>query len=249
MSDDLHGKVVWITGASRGIGKAIALELAARGAALALTDILEPELAATAEEIHAQAQVPVIYAKLDVTDLAGAEQFAQRCVSELGSLTALINNAGITRDTLIMRMTEEDWDRVIGVNLKGTFVCTKAAVKLMMRARYGKIVNIASVVGITGNTGQANYSASKAGVIALAKTVAKEFGARGIRANAVAPGFIATEMTHKLSQETQEAYLKAIPLNYLGNPEDVARACAFLISPDSDYITGQVLVVDGGMHT
>jgi len=249
MSHDLKGKTVWITGASRGIGKSIAKELADCGASLGLTDILEPELIATAEEIRAASQVPIIHAQLNVTDFAGAEQFSQRCVTELGNLTALINNAGITRDGLLIRMSEDDWDRVLNVNLKGTFVCTKAAVKLMMKARYGKIVNIASVVGVTGNAGQANYSASKAGVIALTKSVAKEFGARGIRANAVAPGFIATEMTHKLSPEIQEAYLKSIPLNYLGNPEDVARVCAFLVSPDSDYITGQVLVVDGGMYT
>ncbi len=249
MTQDLQGKVVWITGSSRGIGKSIAQELASRGASLALTDILEAELAATAGEIQSAHKIPVIHAKLDVTDSAGADQFAQRCVSELGGLAALINNAGITRDALMIRMTEDDWDRVLSVNLKGTFVCTKAAVKFMMKARYGKIVNIASVVGVMGNAGQANYSASKAGVIALTKSVAKEFGARGIRANAVAPGFIATEMTHKLSPETQEAYLKSIPLNYLGSPEDVARVCGFLVSPDSDYITGQVLVVDGGMHT
>jgi len=249
MTDELKGKAVWITGASRGIGKAIAQELASRGAGLALTDVLEPELQATAAEIAGSCQVPVIHARLDVTDSAGADQFAQRCAAELGNLTALINNAGITRDALMIRMTEEDWDRVLAVNLKGTFVCTRAAVKIMMKARYGKIVNIASVVGVTGNAGQANYSASKAGVIALTKSVAKEFGARGVRANAVAPGFIATEMTHKLSPEVQEAYLKAIPLNYLGSPEDVARTCAFLVSPGSDYITGQVLVVDGGMHT
>lgn len=249
MTHDLHGKVIWITGASRGIGKAIAQEFASCGASLALTDILEAELAATAEEIRTASGVPVIYAKLDVTDSAGADQFVQRCLTELGGLTALVNNAGITRDALFIRMSEDDWDRVLNVNLKGTFVCTKAAVRPMMKTRYGKIVNIASVVGVMGNAGQANYSASKAGVIALTKSVAKEFGARGIRANAVAPGFIATEMTHKLSPETQEAYLNAIPLHYLGKPEDVARVCAFLVSPDSDYISGQVLLVDGGMHT
>jgi 3-oxoacyl-[acyl-carrier protein] reductase len=184
-----------------------------------------------------------------VTDSAGADQFVQRCISELGTLTALINNAGITRDGLLIRMSEEDWDRVLNINLKGTFVCSKAAVRAMMKSRYGKIVNIASVVGISGNAGQANYAASKAGIIGFTKSIAKEFGARGVRANAIAPGFIATEMTHQLSPETKDAYLKAIPLNYLGNPEDVARACAFLVSADSDYITGQVLIVDGGMHT
>jgi 3-oxoacyl-[acyl-carrier protein] reductase len=184
-----------------------------------------------------------------VTDSAGADRFVQECVAQLGGLTALINNAGVTRDMLLIRMSDADWDRVIDINLKGTFVCTKAAVKVMMRARYGKIINIASVVGIMGNAGQANYAASKAGIIGFTKSVAKEFGGRGIRANAVAPGFIATEMTHQLSEEVRESYLKGIPLNYLGSPDDVARVCTFLVSPDADYITGQVIVVDGGLHT
>jgi 3-oxoacyl-[acyl-carrier protein] reductase len=247
MNKTLSGKVVWITGAARGIGKAIAVGMAARGASLALTDVLETELSATAVELAAAHGVPVISGKLDVTDSVGADQFVQRCMAELGGLTALINNAGITRDNLMIRMSDDDWDRVISVNLKGAFVCTKAAARVMMKARYGKIVNIASVVGIMGNAGQANYSASKAGMIGLTKSVAKEFGARGIRANAVAPGFIATEMTHQLSPETRDAYLKGIPLNYLGAPEDVAHVCAFLVSPEADYLTGQVIQVDGGM--
>jgi 3-oxoacyl-[acyl-carrier protein] reductase len=249
MNRDLQGKIVWITGAARGIGKAIAHELAARGSSLGLSDVLDADLETTAHEIAAQHQVPVIHGHLDVTDVAGADQFVQRCVAELGGLTALVNNAGITRDGLLIRMTEDDFDRVISVNLKGTFVCTKAAVRVMMKARYGKIVNMASVVGISGNAGQTNYVASKAGVIGLTKTVAKEFGARGIRANAIAPGYIATEMTHQLPPEVKDGFLKSIPLASAGTPEDVARACAFLLSPDSDYITGQVLVVDGGMHT
>jgi 3-oxoacyl-[acyl-carrier protein] reductase len=249
MNSGLRDRTVWITGAARGIGKAIATEMAAGGAHLALTDVLETELAATTAELASQHGVKVIHSRLDVTDMAGAEAFAQRCVAELGSMTALINNAGITRDGLMIRMSDDDWDRVISVNLKGTFVCSKAAAKVMMKARYGKIVNIASVVGMMGNPGQANYVASKAGIIGLTKTIAREFGARGVRANAVAPGFIATEMTDQLSPEVKDAYLKAIPLNYLGSPQDVARVCAFLVSPDSDYITGQVLVVDGGMHT
>jgi 3-oxoacyl-[acyl-carrier protein] reductase len=249
VSADLKGKIVWITGAARGIGKAIAVDLAARGASLALTDVLDADLEATAKEIAAAHGVPVIHGRLDVTDAKGADDFVQRCVSELGGLTALVNNAGITRDGLLIRMTEDDFDRVIGVNLKGTFVCTKAAIRVMMKARYGKIVNMASVVGLSGNAGQANYVASKAGVIGFTKTVAKEFGARGIRANAVAPGFIATDMTHQLPPEVKDGFLKSIPLAYAGTAEDVARVCAFLLSPDSDYVTGQVLVVDGGMHT
>jgi 3-oxoacyl-[acyl-carrier protein] reductase len=146
-------------------------------------------------------------------------------------------------------MSDEDWDLVLSVNLKGTFVCTKAAAKVMMKARYGKIVNISSVVGVMGNAGQANYAASKAGIIGFTKSAAKELGGRGVRVNAIAPGYIVTDMTKELSQETQDAYLKAIPLSYLGKPEDVAQACAFLASPASDYITGQVLQVDGGMRT
>jgi 3-oxoacyl-[acyl-carrier protein] reductase len=249
MIDDLTGKVVWITGAARGIGKGIAQEFARRKASLALTDVMDEALAATAEELTREFGVKVISAKLDVTDSAGADAFVQRCVAELGGLTALINNAGITRDGLLIRMSEEDWDRVININLKGSFVCAKAAVKVMMKARYGKVVNIASVVGVSGNAGQANYVASKAGIIGLTKTIAKELGGRGIRTNAVAPGFIVSEMTEKLTPEIKDAYQKNIPLGYFGSPDDVARVCAFLVSTDADYINGQVLVVDGGMHT
>ncbi len=249
MSVDLAGRTVWITGAARGIGKAIASEFAAHGASVALTDVLGDDLAATAESLGKEFDVPVHHAVLDVTDAAGAERFVQVCVERLGGLTVLINNAGITRDGLLIRMSEQDWDRVLDINLKGTFICTKAAAKVMMRVRYGKIISIASVVGVMGNAGQANYVASKAGIIGLTKSVAKEFGARGIRANAIAPGFIATEMTDQLTPEVREAYLKAIPLNYLGRPEDVAKVCSFLASPDGDYITGQVIQVDGGLHT
>lgn len=249
MNQDFSGKTVWITGAARGIGKAISQEFAARGASLALSDVLGDDLTATAEALQAAFGVPVHHAVVDVTDAAGVERFAQECVDKLGGLTVLINNAGVTRDGLLIRMSEQDWDRVLDINLKGTFVCTKAAAKIMMRARYGKIVNIASVVGVMGNAGQANYAASKAGIIGFTKSVAKEFGARGIRANAVAPGFIATEMTHQLTPEVREAYLKAIPLNYLGSPDDVAKLCSFLASADGDYITGQVILVDGGLHT
>jgi 3-oxoacyl-[acyl-carrier protein] reductase len=249
MSQDLHGKVVWVTGSARGIGRAIAETLAERGSSLALTDVLESELSSTAEEIRTRFGVAVLSARLDVTDTAGAEQFVQRCVTELGGLTGLVNNAGITRDSLLIRMSDDDWDRVLGVNLKGAFVCTRAAAKLMMKARYGKIVNISSVVGMRGNAGQANYSASKAGLIGMTKSAARELGARGIRVNAVAPGFIHSDMTDKLSPELKDAYLKSIPLNSFGTGEDVARLCAFLLSADSDYVTGQVIPVDGGMHT
>ncbi|MBU0691365.1 3-oxoacyl-[acyl-carrier-protein] reductase [bacterium] len=248
MSKLLESKVAWITGAARGIGKVIAEQLAAHGANLAVTDLLEDELAATAAEIASTHSVKVIHQKLNVTDAAGAAEIVKRCTAELGGLTILVNNAGITKDGLMMRMSESDWDAVIAVNLKGTFICTQAAMKAMMKARYGKIVNIASVIGVMGNAGQANYAASKAGIIGLTKSVAKELASRGIRANAVAPGFIQTEMTGELAEETKAEYLKAIPLNLLGTPKDVADACVFLSSPASDYVTGQVLLVDGGMH-
>jgi 3-oxoacyl-[acyl-carrier protein] reductase len=245
----LDGRVTWVTGAARGIGKSIASELAARGAHLALTDILDQELGSVASAIAAEHQVRVIHERMDVTDSAAAARVVQRCVSELGGLTALVNNAGITRDGLLMRMSDDDWERVLNVNLKGTFVCTRAAIKPMTKSRYGKIVNIASIIGLRGNSGQANYAASKAGIIGFTKSVARELGSRGIRANAVAPGFISTEMTDQLPPEVKEAYLKSIPLNCFGGTEDVARTCAFLLSPDSDYITGQVVVVDGGLQT
>lgn len=248
MTNLLSGKVAWVTGSARGIGKSIARAFAAEGCNLALTDVLVEDLEKTAQEFRSEFGIRVIQQLLDVTDRDGAAAFVQKCTDELGGLTILINNAGITRDGLIMRMSASDWDRVINVNLTGTFVCTQAAIKPMMKARYGKIINIASVVGVMGNAGQANYSASKAGIIGLTKSVAKELAGRGIRANAVAPGFVETEMTHQLTDETREAYMAAIPLKYLGKPEDIAQVCAFLASAASDYITGQVLVVDGGMH-
>lgn len=248
MNWNLQGQVAWITGAARGIGKEIAREFAASGCKLALTDVLADAVAATASELSAEYGVPAIHAALDVTDAAGAEQFAHRCVLDLGALSILVNNAGVTRDNLLIRMSEEDWDRVLTINLKGTFVCTKAAGRIMMKARYGKIVNIASIVGVMGNAGQSNYSASKAGMIGFTKSIAKELGSRGVRVNAIAPGFIATDMTHTLSPEVKEAYMKAIPLAALGNAADVAHVCAFLASRASDYITGQVLPVDGGLH-
>lgn len=248
MSLALTGRTAWITGAARGIGKAIARKLAENGADLALTDVLADDLAATANEIARDTRRKVIQQTLDVTDQAGAAAFVQRIVEELGGLTALVNNAGITKDGLLMRMSQSDWERVLQVNLTGTFVCTQAATKPMMKARYGKIINISSVVGVMGNAGQANYSASKAGMIGFTKSVAKELAGRGIRANAIAPGFIETEMTHQLSADVREAYVKAIPLNYLGSPDDIAQLCLFFASAASDYVTGQVLVVDGGMH-
>jgi len=248
VSKPLSGKVAWITGSARGIGKSIAAKLASEGADLALTDVLAGDLEKTAQELSSRHGVRVTQQVLDVTDRDGATAFVQKATDELGGVAILVNNAGITRDGLLMRMSLPDWERVISVNLTGTFVCTQAAIKPMMKTRYGKIINIASVVGVMGNSGQANYSASKAGIIGLTKSVAKELAGRGIRANAVAPGFIETEMTHQLTEETREAYLQGVPLKYLGKPEDIAQVCAFLASAASDYITGQVLVVDGGMH-
>ncbi len=248
MSKPLAGKVAWVTGSARGIGKSIARKLADDGADLALTDVLSDDLDKTAHEFRSEYGVRVLQQILDVTDRDGAIAFVQKITDELGGLSILVNNAGITRDGLLMRMSATDWERVINVNLTGTFVCTQAAIKPMMKARYGKIVNIASVVGVMGNAGQANYSASKAGMIGLTKSVAKELAGRGIRANAVAPGFIETEMTHQLTEETRDAYMQAIPLKYLGKPEDIAQVCAFLASAASDYITGQVVVIDGGLH-
>lgn len=248
MNKTLSGKVAWITGSARGIGKSIAQEFAAAGANLALTDVLAEDLERTAREIADSFGVRVMEQVLDVTDKEGVSSFVQRVLEVFGELTILVNNAGITRDGLLMRMSESDWERVISVNLTGTFICTQAAIKPMMKSRYGKIVNIASVVGVMGNAGQANYSASKAGVIGLTKSVAKELAGRGIRANAIAPGFIETEMTHQLTDETRDSYMQSIPLKYLGKPDDIAQVCAFLASPSSDYITGQVIVIDGGLH-
>lgn len=248
MNKILDGKVAWITGAARGIGKVIAEQLAAQGAALCLTDVLVSELEATAEEIRNAHGVAVLADTLDVTDSDGAAKIVGRCTAELGGLSILVNNAGITRDGLLMRMSTDDWDKVMAVNLKGTFVCTKAAIRPMMKSRYGKIINIASVVGVMGNAGQSNYAASKAGIIGFTKSVAKELAGRGVRANAIAPGYIQTDMTADLSEDVKTEFLKVIPLNLMGQPGDVANACVFLASSASDYITGQVLLVDGGMH-
>jgi len=242
----LEGKVALVTGGARGIGKAISARLAAEGAKLAIVDIMLDVAQATADEFVAQGVEAKAYAA-NVASFADAEATVAQVVADFGSLDILVNNAGITRDTLMLRMTEEDFDKVIAVNLKGTFNFTKASIRPMMKARAGKIVNIASVVGRMGNVGQANYAASKAGVIGLTKTVAKEFASRNIQANAVAPGYIVTDMTGKLSEEAREAFMQVIPMKRGGTPEDVANVVYFLASPDSDYVTGQVINIDGGM--
>ncbi len=246
LSKRLDGKVALVTGGARGIGKAICERLADEGAALAIVDILLDVAQATADEFKAKGVNARAYAA-NVAKADDADKTVDQVVADFGKLDILVNNAGITKDTLMMRMTEEQWDAVIAVNLKGTFNFTKAACRPMMKQRAGKIVNIASVVGRMGNVGQANYSASKAGVIALAKTTAKEFATRNIQANAVAPGFIITDMTHQVSEAAREAFLSVIPAKRGGTPADVASVVYFLCSPDSDYVTGQVVNVDGGM--
>ena len=242
----LENKIALVTGAARGIGQAIALQLAADGADLALCDVKPEWLEDTAAKVRALGRRAEGYA-MNVADGAAVGEAVARVVADFGRIDVLVNNAGITRDTLLIRMSEEDWDAVLDVNLKGAFLVTKAVVKHMMKQRSGAIVNIASVVGIMGNAGQANYTASKAGLIALTKTTAKELGSRNVRVNAVAPGFIRTAMTDKLSEPIREAMLKMVPLGRLGEPEDVAKAVAFLASDAAAYVNGQTLAVCGGM--
>lgn len=242
----LENKIALVTGAARGIGQAIALQLASDGADLALCDVKAEWLDDTAAKVRALGRRAETYA-MDVAAGAAVGEAVAKIAADFGRIDVLVNNAGITRDTLLIRMTEEDWDAVLDVNLKGAFLVTKAVVKYMMKQRSGAIVNIASVVGIMGNPGQANYTASKAGLIALTKTTAKELGSRNVRVNAVAPGFIRTAMTDKLSEPVKEAMLKMVPLGRLGEPEDVAKAVAFLASDAAAYVNGQTLAVCGGM--
>ena len=241
----LAHEVAIVTGAARGIGRAIAEALAKEGAKVVLADVL-PEVHATAEEMR-QAGFEVMALTGDVANFTEAEQLVEKTVEHFGQVDILVNNAGITRDNLLLRMPPEDWEKVININLTGTFNLTKAAIKHMIKRKTGKIINIASIIGEIGNVGQANYAASKAGVIAFTKSVAKELGSRGIRANAVAPGFIKSQMTEVLPDKVKAELEKQIPLSRLGLPEDVAKAVVFLASSDADYITGQVLNIDGGM--
>jgi 3-oxoacyl-[acyl-carrier protein] reductase len=243
----LENKIALITGASRGIGREIAKKFAEQGASVAFTYLSSVE---KGEALTAELEAYGIKAKgyrSDASDYASAEQLITDVVADFGTLDILVNNAGITRDTLLMRMSEEQWDEVLRVNLKSVFNLTKAATKPMMRAKSGSIINMTSVVGLMGNAGQANYSASKAGIIGFTKSVGKELGSRNIRSNAIAPGFIETEMTGELNEKALEDWLKNIPLKRAGQGEDVANACVFLGSDLSKYITGQVLQVDGGM--
>lgn len=241
----LENKVAIVTGAARGIGKAIAKRLSQDGAAVAICDLLE-EISATAEELRSEG-ANVVPLQVNVTDMEAVESMVQTAIDKLGRVDILVNNAGIVRDSLIVRMKESDWDAVLAVNLKGAFNCTKAVARPMMKQRSGKIVNLASVMGITGNIGQANYSASKAGIIGLTKSAAKELGRRGINVNAIAPGFIMSKMTEALPEDQKKKAVDNIPLGVLGTPEDVANLAAFLVSDSARYITGQVIQVDGGL--
>lgn len=245
---NLKGKTALVTGGSRGIGRAIALELAAQGADIVVNYTRNGAMAeAVVAEIEALG-VKALAVQADVSVSAEAERLVDAAVALNGQIDLLINNAGITRDTLLIRMKEEDWDDVLQINLKGAFLMTKLVGKVMLKKKSGRIVNITSVVGVMGNAGQANYAASKAGLIGLTKSAAKEFAARGITVNAVAPGFIRTDMTDALSDEVKAKYAEAIPLGAMGEAEDISRTVAFLCSEGARYITGQVLLVDGGLH-
>lgn len=248
MKDMLKGKVALVTGASRGIGKAIALALAENGAAVAVnyssSEVSALEVAEIIRKNGGRAEI--FKARVNVE--SEVEEIFTAVEKSLGPVDILVNNAGITKDNLLMRMKTEEWDSVIDVNLKGAFLCTRRAVKGMMKNRYGKIINISSVVGFAGNAGQFNYSATKAGIIGMTKSAALECASRGIRVNAVAPGFIETDMTASLSDDVKAAYMEKIPLKSLGKPEDIANAVVYLASPLSDYMTGQTLHLNGGMY-
>ncbi|MCU0471553.1 MAG: 3-oxoacyl-[acyl-carrier-protein] reductase [Arcicella sp.] len=245
----LQNKVVLVTGASRGIGRAIAYKMAQEGANVAFTYLSSVEKGEALVSELSSFGVKVKGYRSDASDYKQAEELMNSVVADFGTIDVLINNAGITKDGLLMRMTEEQWDAVIQVNLKSVFNLTKAATKPMMKAKMGSIINLTSVVGIRGNAGQANYAASKAGIIGFTKSVALELGSRNIRSNAIAPGFIETEMTGELNEAATEEWKKSIPLKRGGQAEEVANACVFLASDMSSYITGQVLQVDGGMLT
>ena len=243
----LKGKNALITGAAQGIGKSIALGMAKEGANVVIADVNLESAESTAQEISALG-VKSKSVKLDVSKQDEITGTFKSFTEEFGTFDILVNNAGITKDNILLRMKEEDWDAVMNINLKGSFLCSKEAIKIMGKQRYGKIINISSVVAFMGNPGQANYSSSKAGLIGLTKTIAKEYASRGIRANAVAPGFIQTAMTEALTDKVKDEMKKAIPLAQFGTSEDVTSAVVFLASNESDYITGQVIHVNGGMY-
>lgn len=242
----LENKTALITGGARGIGFAVAESFAAHGATVIILDLFPTAVDDAVALLTANGYKAAGFAG-DVTKSEEMETVFKAVVDQYSTLDILINNAGITKDNLILRMKEEEWDAVMAVNLKGAFVCTQKAFKIMMKQRYGSIINMASVIGLMGNAGQANYAATKGGLIAFTKSCAKEFASRNVRVNAVAPGFIQTEMTHKLPPEVVAEYAKAIPLGKMGTPEDVAKLCMFFASEESAYITGQTLAVDGGL--
>jgi 3-oxoacyl-[acyl-carrier protein] reductase len=247
---ELEGRVSLVTGASRGIGKAIALKLASLGSKVAVNyREREAEANSVIEAIASQGGGEAIAIKADVADTEAVKAMVEQVTDRWGSIDILVNNAGITRDTLVLRMGDKDWDEVIDTNLRGAYLCTKFALRSMIRQRRGRIINISSIAGVMGNPGQSNYAASKGGLIAFTKSVAREIGSRNITVNAVAPGFIATEMTDKLPSERKESVLAIIPLQRFGEPEDVAELVAFLASEKAGYITGQVICIDGGGFT
>jgi 3-oxoacyl-[acyl-carrier protein] reductase len=242
----LKDKVAFITGAAQGIGREIALMFAREGADIVVGDINLEKASQTQQDIEALGR-KVLTLELDVTDSTKVNEAVNKILDKFGKVDILVNNAGITKDNLLLRMTDAEWDAVLNVNLKGTFNCSRAVSKVMIKQRYGKIINIASIIGIIGNVGQSNYSASKAGIIALTKTTARELASRNINVNAIAPGFIQTDMTAKLSEDRKLKMLESIPLGKFGSPLDVAAVCVFLASEEASYITGQTIVVDGGM--
>lgn len=243
---NLKNEIALITGSARGIGKEIALTFARNGATVIISDVNAEMAAATANELKSQGLSADNFS-CDVTNLQSVQEMANKILDKYKRIDILVNNAGITKDNLLLRMSEADWEAVIRVNLTGVFNCTKVVVKSMLKAQKGAIVNIASIIGVSGNAGQANYAASKAGIIGFTKSIAKEFSSRNIRANAVAPGYIQSEMTEKLNEKAKEAIFQSIPLGRLGTPKDVANVCLFLASNEANYITGQTIIVDGGM--
>lgn len=246
MTKKFENKVVLVTGSTRGIGKSIALAFAQEGATVVIMGRNEDQAKKVAEEFQQQG-LKADFNAIDVTKLENVQEIANKILDKQSRIDILVNNAGITKDNLLLRMSDQDWIDVITTNLQSVFNCTKVFSKVMLKAKSGKIINISSIIGIKGNAGQANYAASKAGIIGFTKSIAKEYASRGITVNAVAPGYIKTDMTAELNDKTREEILKSIPMDRMGSPEDVAGVCLFLASKDADYITGQTIIVDGGM--